>query len=100
VPEMLQTEQFLGYLFRKYSRISKNMFAMKTVTDGWVVTRHDEFNPAKDMLANGLPFSMVPCYRNGMVNKFSFEYPDKKINTLSAKETSKHHTAIINHSLY
>jgi hypothetical protein len=75
------------------------MFVMKTTTDGWVVTRHDELNSTKHMLADGLPFSMVPCYRNGIINKFSIQYPDKKVNTLSAKEPSTHHRAI-NHSLY
>jgi hypothetical protein len=32
------------------------MFFLKTFTDDWVVTRHDEFSSTKDMLADGLPF--------------------------------------------
>jgi len=30
------------------------MFILKTFTDGWVVTTHDEFSSTKDMLADGL----------------------------------------------
>jgi hypothetical protein len=32
----------------------RNMFVLRTFTDGWVVTRHDEFISTKDMLADGL----------------------------------------------
>ena len=50
----------------------KNMFVLKTFIDGWVVTRHDEFGSTKDMFADGLPFSMLRCCGNGMVNKCQY----------------------------
>jgi hypothetical protein len=48
------------------------MFVLKTFTDGRVVTRRDKFRATKDMLADGLTFSMVCCYWNGMVSKYQY----------------------------
>jgi hypothetical protein len=74
----------------------KNMFVRKTFTDGWVVTRHDEFSSTKDILADGLPLWTVHCCRNGMVSKCQYSISWQENRYTFSKESLQNTTQLLN----